>query len=112
MRPPPRTTLFPYTTLFRSLHHLPRKLKVTITGCATRCVYPEVQDVAIFAVPDWERGGVGFRVRVGGGLSTSPRFSQDLGVMLAQDQGADVLRAVALVFDDRNGVTASWWGRR
>src|SRR5262245_65313532 len=80
MRPPPRTTLFPYTTLFRSLHHLPRKLKVTITGCATRCVYPEVQDVAIFAVPDWERGGVGFRVRVGGGLSTSPRFSQDLGV--------------------------------
>ncbi|HKV42083.1 MAG TPA: nitrite/sulfite reductase [Blastocatellia bacterium] len=79
---------------------LPRKLKITISGCALRCVYPEINDVGIFAVRDLERGGVAFRARVGGGLSTSPRFAQDLGVMVEPDQVVGLCAAIASVFRD------------
>jgi len=51
----------------RDFSNLPRKFKIAITGCAARCVYPEINDIGIFAVKDDERGGVAFRARVGGG---------------------------------------------
>lgn len=79
---------------------LPRKLKVTVTGCAVRCVYPEVNDLAIFAVPDFERGGILFRTRVGGGLSTRPRFSQDLGILIEPDDVVELCSAIAVTLRD------------
>src|SRR4029077_8551701 len=68
----------------RDFSNLPRKFKIAITGCAVRCVYPEINDIGIFAVK--ERGEVAFRARVGGGLSTTPRFSKDLGVLVESDE--------------------------
>src|SRR5258708_9456225 len=38
IRRPPRSTLFPYTTLFRSLLSVPRKLGCTSTPWAMPCV--------------------------------------------------------------------------
>lgn len=84
----------------RDFSNLPRKFKIAITGCALRCVYPEINDIGIFAVKDPERGGVAFRVRVGGGLSTTPRFSKDLGVLLEPDDVVDLCAAIASVFRD------------
>src|SRR5262249_54715907 len=60
---------------------LPRKLKITVTGCSLLCVYPEINDIGVFAVRGLDGDPV-FRVRVGGGLSTSPRFGRDLGVIV------------------------------
>lgn len=82
------------------LGSLPRKLKITITGCAVRCVYPEVHDIGIFAVPDFERGGVAFRARVGGGLSTRPHFSQDLGILVPPGDVVEVCGGIALTLQD------------
>jgi len=84
----------------RDFSNLPRKFKIAITGCAVRCVYPEINDIGIFAVQDEERGGVAFRVRVGGGLSTSPRFSKDLGVLVAPGEVVALCAAIAAVFRD------------
>jgi ferredoxin-nitrite reductase len=84
----------------RDFSNLPRKFKIAITGCAVRCVYPEINDIGIFAVKDPERGGVAFRARVGGGLSTTPRFSKDLGVLVEPDEVVDLCAAVAAVFRD------------
>jgi precorrin-3B synthase len=77
--------------------NLPRKFKIAITGCARRCVYPEVNDIGLFAVHD-EEGGVAFRARVGGGLSTAPRFSKDLGVLVAPEEVLELCAAIATVF--------------
>ena len=44
--------------------------------------------------------GVRFRVRVGGGLSTSPRFSRDLGVAIGAADIVPVSAAIAEVFRD------------
>ncbi len=84
----------------RDFSNLPRKFKIAITGCALRCVYPEINDIGIFAVKDPERGGVSFRARIGGGLSTTPRFSKDLGVLVEPDEVVDLCAAVAAVFRD------------
>src|ERR1700730_6150987 len=84
----------------RDFSNLPRKFKIAITGCAVRCVYPEINDIGMFAVHDKEGGGVAFRTRVGGGLSTTPRFSKDLGVLIEPDEAVELCGAIASVFRD------------
>ncbi|MCI0488726.1 MAG: nitrite/sulfite reductase [Blastocatellia bacterium] len=83
----------------RDFSNLPRKFKIAITGCSVRCVYPEINDIGLFAVRDPE-GRVSFRARVGGGLSTTPRFSKDLGVMIEPEEIVDLCGAIAAVFRD------------
>ena len=82
----------------RDFSNLPRKFKIAITGCAVRCVYPEINDIGIFAVR--VEGRVAFRARIGGGLSTTPRFSKDLGVLVEADEVVELCAAVASVFRD------------
>lgn len=72
---------------------LPRKLKIAITGCALRCVYPEVHDIGIFAIR--AGGSVRFRARVGGGLSVQPRFSKDLGIAVEPERVPELCAAIA-----------------
>ncbi|MCS6777364.1 MAG: nitrite/sulfite reductase [Chloroherpetonaceae bacterium] len=81
---------------------LPRKYKVSISGCPIHCNQPEINDLGIQAVrrrrgSTWE---VGFQVRVGGGLSTQPRFAQKLDVFIRPEQVLDVVRAVTEIFRD------------
>jgi precorrin-3B synthase len=83
----------------REFSNLPRKFKIAITGCSDRCVYPEINDIGLFAVRDPERG-VAFRARVGGGLSTTPRFARDLGVLVTPDEVVPLCAAIASVFRD------------
>jgi precorrin-3B synthase len=83
----------------REFSNLPRKFKIAISGCAVRCVYPEINDIGLFAVRD-DDGAVRFRARVGGGLSTTPRFSKDLGVLIEPDEVVELCAAVASVFRD------------
>ena len=71
---------------------LPRKHKITISSCAHACNAPEINCIALVgALHDDEPG---FRVRVGGGLSSVPRISQDMGVHIAPEQAVDVLCAI------------------
>ena len=42
--------------------------------------------------PDGDR--LGFAVRVGGGLSSTPRIAKDLGVFIEPDQALPVARAI------------------
>jgi len=83
----------------REFSNLPRKFKIAITGCPVRCTYPEINDIGLFAVRR-PSGEVLFRARVGGGLSTTPRFSKDLGVLIAADEVVDLCGAIASVFRD------------
>jgi len=83
----------------REFSNLPRKFKIAISGCAVRCVYPEINDIGLFAVRD-DDGAVRFRARIGGGLSTTPRFSKDLGVLIEPNEVVDFCAAVASVFRD------------
>jgi sulfite reductase (ferredoxin) len=50
-------------------YNLPRKFKISVTGCPSWCSYPEINDIGLTAVK--HNGEVGYSLRVGGGLSPS-----------------------------------------
>ncbi|WP_022894079.1 nitrite/sulfite reductase [Agromyces subbeticus] len=82
-----------------SLANLPRKFKTAITGHPSQDVVHEINDVAFVAVhhPDL---GIGYDLWVGGGLSTSPRLAERLGVFVAPERVAEAWHGVAQIFRD------------
>ncbi len=81
-------------------YNLPRKFKVSITGCKSWCSYPEINDVALTATTRKRRGvsETGFSLRVGGGLSTDPHIALRLNAFIQLDQVVPVARGVAEIF--------------
>jgi ferredoxin-nitrite reductase len=71
---------------------LPRKHKITISTCAAQCNGPEINCIVFVGARQHDRDG--FLLRVGGGLSSTPRISRDLGVFVEQDQVLPVARAI------------------
>jgi len=81
-------------------YNLPRKFKISITGCRHWCTYPEINDIG-FTATTRMRGGqheVGFSVRIGGGLSTNPHLGARLNAFIRPDQVVAVARGIAEVF--------------
>jgi sulfite reductase beta subunit-like hemoprotein len=76
----------------REYSDLPRKHKITIAACPYQCNAPEINCIAL--VGTVQQGRAGFAVRVGGGQSSTPRLSRDLGVFITRDQALPVLRAI------------------
>ena len=87
----------------RDFYNLPRKFKVTITGCRVWCSYPEINDVGLTAIrhPD---GDTGFSLRLGGGLSADPHLGRRLNAFVRWNQVVPVVRAIAEVFRDADGL--------
>ena len=81
-------------------YNLPRKFKVSITGCRVWCSYPEINDVGLTALRHPDTGQLGFSVRVGGGLSTDPHLSRRLDAFVPWHQAPAVVKGVAEIFRD------------
>jgi sulfite reductase (ferredoxin) len=81
-------------------YNLPRKFKISITGCRSWCSYPEINDVALTAATREKNGKteIGFTLRVGGGLSTDPHIALRLNAFIQWDQVVPVARGVAEIF--------------
>lgn len=83
-------------------YNLPRKYKISITGCRSWCCYPEINDVALTATPR-RRGGqeeMGFSLRVAGALSSEPFLARKLNVFVGWNQVTDVILAMTGLFRD------------
>jgi sulfite reductase (ferredoxin) len=86
-------------------YNLPRKFKITITGCPVWCSHPEINDIGMTAI---KRGDeIGYSVRVGGGLSADPHLAVRLDAFVRQDQALDVVRTIAEIFRDQVGLRES-----
>jgi sulfite reductase (ferredoxin) len=86
-------------------YNLPRKFKITITGCPVWCSHPEINDIGMTAI---KRGDeIGYSVRVGGGLSAEPHLAVRLDAFVRQDQALDVVRTIAEIFRDQVGLRES-----
>jgi sulfite reductase (ferredoxin) len=81
-------------------YNLPRKFKISITGCRAWCTYPEINDIGLTAVVRKRRTGpeTGFSIRVGGGLSAQPHLAVRLNAFVEWDQVLPVIRGVAEIF--------------
>src|SRR5881397_2179551 len=81
-------------------YNLPRKYKVSITGCRVWCSYPEINDVALTALRHPYTGLAGFSLRVGGGLSTDPHLAPRLDAFVPWHQALAVVKGVTELFRD------------
>ncbi|MBV8716062.1 MAG: nitrite/sulfite reductase [Chloroflexi bacterium] len=76
----------------REYFDLPRKHKITISTCAAQCNAPEINCIVFIGTR--QNGEDGFSLRVGGGLSSTPRLARDLNVFVPQSQALEVSRAI------------------
>jgi sulfite reductase (ferredoxin) len=86
-----------------AFYNLPRKFKITVSGCPLWCSYPEINDVAFTAIKR-EVGGVkevGYTLRVGGGLSAEPHMAVRIPAFIRQDQALAVTVATAEIFREQ-----------
>ena len=80
-------------------YNLPRKFKVSASGCRSWCNYPEINDVAL--TPVERNGEVGFSLHVGGGLSNEPHLAVRLDAFLTPVQAPLAAVAVTEIFRDQ-----------
>jgi len=83
-------------------YNLPRKFKISITGCRVWCPYPEINDIGLTAIKRVVRGvpETGFSLRVAGGLSTDPYLGARLNAFVKWNQVLPVIKGVAELFRD------------
>jgi ferredoxin-nitrite reductase len=91
----------------REYANLPRKFKMTITGCAHDCGQSQINDVGMTPAKKEIDGQphYGFHVKVGGGLSDGPRMASPLDMFVLPEHAVEFCRAVAQTFKelgDRN----------
>jgi sulfite reductase (ferredoxin) len=84
-------------------YNLPRKFKISITGCPEWCSYPEINDVALTGTKREINGveEVGYTLRVGGGLSTEPHLAVRIPAFIQQSQALAVVEAVVRIFREQ-----------
>ena len=85
--------------------NLPRKFKISVTGCESWCSNPEINDIGLTAVK--RDGEVGYALRVGGGLSADPHLAVRLDAFILPHQAVRVVRAVVEIFRDQQGLRES-----
>ena len=83
-------------------YNLPRKFKISATGCPSWCTYPEINDVGL--TPVKHNGEVGYSLRVGGGLSKEPHLAVRLDAFILPGQAVRVVRSVVEIFRDQQGL--------
>jgi sulfite reductase (ferredoxin) len=83
-------------------YNLPRKFKISITGCRVWCPYPEINDIGLTAIERTVGGKseIGFSLRVAGGLSAEPYLGARLNAFVRWNQVLPVVKGVAELFRD------------
>lgn len=84
------------------LNDLPRKFKITYSGCPAGCAQPYINCVGVVGVQREVDGKpeVGFEVVIGGGMGWKPFVAQKLFTFVPENRILQVCRAVALLFRD------------
>ena len=83
----------------RLYSNLPRKFKISVTGCAEDCARGLINDLALSGAVHAD-GTRGFNVRVGGGLSATPRFARDIDVFVTPEEAPEVAAGIVAIFRD------------
>ncbi len=82
----------------RDFSNLPRKYKISISGCCIRCAQPDINCCSVFGLRRGDERGFG--IMVGGGLSSAPHLAQILPIFIKPEQVWPVVEAVSKIFRD------------
>jgi ferredoxin-nitrite reductase len=91
----------------REYANLPRKFKMSVTGCREDCAKAEINDVGLWPAR-LDDGTVGFNLLVGGGLSDGPRMASDIDVFVRPEQAVELTRAIAQLFGELGDRENRW----
>ncbi|MEJ0000444.1 MAG: nitrite/sulfite reductase [Verrucomicrobiota bacterium] len=86
----------------REFSDLPRKYKVSISGCCIHCAQPDINCVGVFGLERRVDGRIekGFGIKVGGGLSSAPHLAQTLPLFLAPEDVLPAVHHLSVIFRD------------
>jgi ferredoxin-nitrite reductase len=84
----------------REYANLPRKFKLSITGCPDDCAQAEINDIGLWPARRRSDGTIGLNVLVGGGLSDGPRMASDIDIFVTPDQALELCRAIAQLYGE------------
>ena len=98
-----------FLTANPEFYNLPRKFKISITGCPLWCSYPEINDLALTAIKRSFNGvdEIGYTLRIGGGLSSEPHIAERIPAFIPQEKAMDVITAVVRIFKEQLGLRES-----
>ncbi len=99
-----------YFTGNREYANLPRKFKMSVTGCVEDCAQAEINDIGMLPA-QLEDGTLGFNVRVGGGLSDGPRMASDIDVFVQPEEAVEITRGIAQVYGELGNRENRWTNR-
>ncbi len=103
-------TISDYFTGNREYANLPRKFKMSVTGCVEDCAQAEINDIGMLPAR-LEDGTLGFNVRVGGGLSDGPRLATDIDIFVRPEEAVEITRGIAQVFGELGDRENRWMSR-
>jgi sulfite reductase (ferredoxin) len=83
-------------------YNLPRKFKISVTGCGSWCSHPEINDIGLS--PARRGTEAGFSLRVGGGLSKEPHLAVRLDAFVRPEQAVEVVTAITTIFREQQGL--------
>lgn len=83
----------------REFSNLPRKFKITISGCAEYCTGHEINDIGLVALKN-TRGETVFDLWVGGGLGAKERFAERLGAHVRAEEIVEICHHICAIFRD------------
>ncbi len=86
----------------REFSNLPRKFKISISGCRIHCSQPDINCIGVFGLERTVNGKLeaGFGMKVGGGLSSAPHLAQTLPIFLKPEDVLSAVHYAAVVFRD------------
>lgn len=99
-----------YFTGNREYANLPRKFKLSVTGCTEDCAKAEINDIGLVPARA-DDGRLGFNVLVGGGLSDGPRLASDTDIFVLPEQAVELMRAIAQLFGELGDRENRWTSR-
>src|SRR5947199_1226434 len=104
IRRPPRSTLFPYTTLFRSAQRIAERfadlkrqndigeLFVNISGCINACGHHHVGHIGILGVD--KKGEEAYQITLGGEAGPDAALGQIVGPSFSYDEVVDAIETI------------------
>jgi formate dehydrogenase major subunit len=86
----------------RDLDNLPRKHKISFSGCSAGCAQPYMNDIGLVAVVRKHDGALdeGFKVVIGGGHGWKPVVAQELFSFVPKNHASEVCKAIVQFYRD------------
>lgn len=84
----------------RDFSNLPRKYKLSVTGCKSWCSQVDINCASLVGVEHPKTKELGFTLKVGGGLSTKPFVAENFPIFVKREQAKDLMKAVSTVYRD------------